>query len=309
MRTIIAGGSGFLGRALASALSASGHHVQILTRAPAPPAHVPSSIDRIFWMPNGSLGPWAEPCRNADVIINLAGASIGDGRWSPARKTELLNSRIQPTRSLVRLITESDRPPSVFISASATGFYGNRPGEAVTESSPGAHDFLATLAQSWEDAARLPDRHPTRLVLLRTGIVLDPREGALAKMLPPFRLGLGGPFGNGQQMMSWIHRDDWVSLVQWALTQRQVAGPLNAVSPSPVPATAFARTLGRVLGRPSRLPAPAFALRWLLGEMADPLLLFSQEVRPARALESGFPFAYVELEATLRHLLGERGAA
>jgi hypothetical protein len=337
MHLLIAGGSGFLGRALTSALLAAGHRVQVLTRRPSHPAAKPQDggpiakvphgrIEFVTWTPDGSLGPWATSCAGADAVVNLAGESIGTARWTPARKAQLVESRMLATRSLVRFTTadvntrsrghrqathagfeaassETGQRPATFVSASAIGFYGNRGDETLTEDAQAGTDFLATLAASWEDEALRAQSNTTRVVLLRTGIVLDPNEGALAKMLVPFRLFAGGPFSSGRQYMSWIHRDDWVSLVRRALDTPDVRGPLNLTAPHPVTNAEFAHALGRALRRPAVVPAPAFALKLALGEMAGPLLLFSQRVIPARALAGGFRFAFETIDAALEDLL------
>jgi uncharacterized protein len=305
MRLVIAGGSGFLGSALAGSLLTAGHRVQILTRPPARSAPTGPSphVESVIWIPDGSVGPWASSCSGADVIVNLAGESIGAGRWTAARKARLRNSRILATRSLARFVAQSPQPPAAFVSASAIGFYGDRGSETLTEDAGPGRGFLAELAMEWEKEALAAQSDRTRVALLRTGIVLDPREGALAKMLTPFRLFVGGPFGSGRQFMSWIHRDDWVSLARWAIETPAVRGPLNLTAPNPVTNADFARALGRTLNRPAFVPAPGFALRLLLGEMAGPLLLHSQRVVPARALEGGFRFAHADLGKTLEVLL------
>jgi uncharacterized protein len=308
MRIVIAGGSGFLGRALTEALLTAGHHLQVLTRQPAVPSEPQTGrqFEHVAWTPDGTAnGFWTSPCSGADIIVNLAGESIASGRWTPARKARLRGSRVFATRSLARFIMESDQPPAAFVSASAIGFYGDRGGDALTESAGPGGDFLAELAAEWEKEALAAQSARTRVVLLRTGIVLDPREGALPKMLAPFRLFAGGPFGSGRQYMSWIHRDDWVSLVRWAIETPGVRGPLNLVSPNPVTNADFARALGRALQKPAVMPAPGLALKLVLGEMAGPLLLYSQRVRPARALEGGFRFAHPALDEALADLLGK----
>lgn len=305
MHIVIAGGSGFLGRALTESLLSAGHRVQILTRPPARSAPTGPSphAESVTWIPDGSVGPWASSCSGADVIVNLAGASIAAGRWTPARKAQLRSSRILATRSLARLAAQSAQPPAAFVSASAIGYYGDRGSDTLTEEAGPGRDFLAELGAEWEREALAAQRGGTRVVLLRTGIVLDPREGALAKMLPPFRLFAGGPFGSGRQYMSWIHRDDWVSLAKWAVETPAVRGPLNLTAPNPVTNADFARALGRALHRPAIMPAPGFALKLMLGEMAGPLLLHSQRVVPARPLAGGFRFAHPELDGALANLL------
>ena len=306
MRLIIAGGSGFLGRALGDSLAAAGHRVQILSRRlPAPPeSGAAQPFEYIAWTPDGTAsGPWTTACSGADVIVNLAGESIAAGRWTAARKARLRNSRVLATRSLARFIAESEQPAAALVSASAIGYYGDRGGAALTENAGPGRDFLAELAAEWEQEALAAKSERTRVVLLRTGIVLDPHEGALAKMLTPYRLFAGGPFGSGRQFMSWIHRDDWVSLAKWAVETPSVRGALNLTAPNPVTNADFARALGRALNRPAFIPAPGVALKLLLGEMAGPLLLYSQRVVPARALAEGFRFAHPELDEALANLL------
>ena len=306
MRIVIAGGSGFLGRALTDALSASGHFLQILTRQPASDLPAPSgNLQHIHWTPDGTAnGLWTSPCSGADVIVNLAGESIAAGRWTVARKARLRGSRIMATRSLARFIRDGEQPPAALVSASAIGYYGDRGGDVLAEDAGPGRDFLADLSAEWEREAQAAQGPRTRVVLLRTGIVLDPQEGALAKMLAPFRLYAGGPFGSGRQFMSWIHRDDWVSLAKWAIETPGMGGPLNLTAPNPVTNADFARALGRALDRPAIVPAPGFALKLILGEMAGPLLLYSQRVVPARALAGGFSFAHPELGEALASLLG-----
>ena len=255
------------------------------------------------WTPNGSAGPWTTACGGIDAVINLAGASIGDGRWSPARKALLVQSRLDSTRSLVRFIAQATPPPAVFISSSAVGYYGDRADEELTEDAPAGTGFLAELCQQWEAAACEARTHATRVILVRTGIVLDRNAGALPRMLLAFKLFAGGPFGSGRQYMSWIHRDDWGRLVLWLLNPQAFDGPVNVTAPNPVTNATFARTLGRALGRPAFMPAPAFALELALGEMAGPLLLSSQRVLPARAMGAGFSFTYGRLEDALANLL------
>jgi uncharacterized protein len=297
MRIVIAGGTGFLGAALTAALRADGRDVVVLTRQSAALPHGLAS-----WIPDGTAGPWAGVLDGADAVINLAGAPLDEKRWTEARKRVLVESRILATRSLAAAIAAAGRPPAVFLSSSAVGFYGSRGEEPVTESDPAGADFLARLVVQWEDEAKTAASNATRVVLLRSGIVLAPDGGALARMLLPFRLGVGGPFGNGRQYMSWIHRDDWVGLARWLLSG-DASGAINATAPAPETNAAFAATLARVLRRPHLLRAPAFALRLALGEMADAALLAGQRVVPARAQALGFRFEWPALEPALRDLL------
>ena len=305
MKTVIAGGSGFLGRKLAAALVRASHDVTILTRSlPSgsvvrdPEADLPQ-VNRAGWLPDGSTGPWASLIDGADAVVNLAGASIGDGRWSAARKTLIRDSRIGPTRSLARAIAGAARPPSVLVSGSAVGYYGDRGDEALTEASAPGSDFLADLCVAWEREAASASSANTRLVLVRTGLVLDRSAGVLPRIALPFRFCVGGPVGPGRQFMSWIHAADWVSLVRTAIERDTLQGPMNATAPAPVRNGDFSRALGKALARPCWLPAPAVALRLALGEMAQALLLSSQRSLPTAAEASGFEFQHPELEAAL----------
>ena len=298
MDIVIAGGSGFLGSALTRALAHDGHNVTVLTRQ-HPAGHPTQPRTRaVTWTPDGKSGPWAAALNGAAAVVNLSGESIAGKRWSPAQKQKLRDSRLRATRSLTTAIREAASPPPVLISGSAVGYYGDRGDETLTESSAPGHDFLAGLAKEWEAAAsEVADI--ARVALIRTGIVLDRRGGALPKMLPPFFMFVGGPLGAGTQYMSWIHRDDWVRLVAWTIGAEAARGPLNATSPQPLTNREFSSALGRALKRPSILPAPAFALRLALGEMADALLLNGQRALPVRATDLGFVFRYTNIEDAL----------
>ena len=302
MHIVIAGGSGFLGSALARTLAAAGHDVAVLTRQSSNKKPAAARISMVPWTPDGSAGPWARTLEGSTALVNLAGESIAARRWSPAQKQKLRDSRLLATKSLTAAIRAGKQPPSAFISGSAVGYYGNRGDETITEASGPGTDFLARLAQEWE-AAAAEAASITRVALIRTGIVLDRREGALAKMLPPFRMFVGGPLGTGRQYMPWIHKDDWVRLVTWMITADGARGPLNATSPAPVTNAEFSKALGRALRRPSMLPAPAFALRLALGEMADALLLSGQRALPVRATDLGFSFRYSNIDDALASVL------
>jgi uncharacterized protein (TIGR01777 family) len=301
MHIVIAGGSGFLGSALAHALTREGHDVAVLTRQESNRSPAPH-LSFVRWTPDGNAGPWARVIDGASAVINLAGESIGAKRWSAAQKTKLRDSRLLATGSLTAAIRQASLPPGAFISGSAVGYYGNRGEETLTESSPAGTDFLADLARDWEAAAN-DVSHVTRVALVRTGIVLDRQGGALPKMLPPFKMFAGGRLGTGTQYMPWIHKDDWVRLVTWMITAEGARGPLNATGPSPVTNAEFSKALGRALKRPSLLPAPAFALRIALGEMADALLLSGQRALPVRATDLGFSFRYSNIDDALASVL------
>jgi uncharacterized protein (TIGR01777 family) len=296
VRIVIAGGTGFLGRALTEALTARRHEVIVLTR------RHPARPGQVSWTPDGTAGPWARVLDGADAVVNLAGESIAGARWTERRKRLLLDSRVLPARSLVAAVSGASRPPAVIVQSSAVGYYGGRGDEPIAESSGPGDDFLARTSVAWEAAAAPFEREGLRLVVVRTGLVLAPDGGALQRMLPPFRLGAGGPFGDGRTMMPWIHRTDWVRFVEWVLATREASGPFNLAAPEPVSNEMFAATLARVLHRPALMRVPAFALRLVLGEMAD-VVLTGQAAVPARALALGFRFSFPSLEPALRDLL------
>lgn len=276
MKIVIAGGTGFLGRPLGARLAAEGHTV----------VNLPRGGDNVD---------------GADAVINLAGESIAGKRWTVAQKERIRESRVVTTRRLVDAIARSPAPPSVFISGSAVGYYGPRGDEIATEYAPAGSDFLAGVCVAWEAEAERAESH-TRVVRVRTGLVLARDGGALPQMLPPFWFGAGGPIGSGRQYWPWIHRTDWVDLVCWALRTPSVSGAVNATAPTPVTNAEFARALGRALHRPAFLPAPAFALRLLLGEMADGLLLSGQRAVPAKAEALGFSFTHTDVGAALQSI-------
>ena len=298
LRVLVSGASGLVGRALTPFLQTQGHEVIRLVRRAA------RGAGEIEWNPEtgvvalGAAGP-------VDAVVHLAGAGIADARWTEARRKEIRDSRVRGTRALAEALAALARPPSVVVGASAIGYYGEAGDAWLDETSPAGKGFLADVTREWEAAWSPLEAAGTRRVYLRTGVVLSPAGGALAKMLPPFRLGLGGPVGNGRQWWSWITIDDLVAIAGHALADETLRGPLNAVAPEPVTSAEFAQTLGRVLSRPAVLPAPAWALRLALGRgLADEALLASQRVRPAALAASGHRFRHEKLEAALRHLLG-----
>lgn len=297
MRIVVAGGSGFLGRPLVNTLLRDGHDVAVLSRNPARV----SAGRGVPWM-QGASRDWEDEVCAADAVINLAGESISDGRWTPERKRRLVDSRITATEALARAVSSSPDPARVLVSASAIGYYGSRGDEVLTESSPPGDDFLARLACSWE-AAAMSASPSRRVVVVRFGIVLARDGGALPEMMRPFRFFAGGPMGSGAQWMSWIDRDDAIAMLVWALANGEVLGTLNATAPNPVRNREFATLLGRAMRRPAIVPAPAPALRLALGEMADALLLSSARVIPARALANGFEFRFADLDRALAHVL------
>ena len=309
MRIVLAGATGFLGRPLTARLVAAGHAVTVLTRHPSPGSAVP----QVQWQPDGTAGPWAGVIDGADAVVNLSGAPLAPRRWTTERKRVLVDSRVMPNRSLVAAIGAAKTRPRVLVSASGAGYYGHCEDRTITEEAPPGDDFLGRLALEWEGAANVARTLGTHAVAIRTGLVLGEGGGVLAPMLPPFRLGLGGPFGDGRQYWPWVHLDDWLALVEFTLAQPSLDGPFNNSAPEPATNEEFSRTLARVLHRPCLFRVPAFALRLAMGEMADGLLLSGQRAVPARALSLGFRFRYESLEAALRQALGapqsSRGSA
>ncbi|HEX2475396.1 MAG TPA: TIGR01777 family oxidoreductase [Lacipirellulaceae bacterium] len=297
MIVAITGSSGLLGTALVDALAAEGHLVRRLVRRP-----VRDAQREIRWDPAaGTID--AGQLSGVDAIVHLAGENLADHRWTEAVKARIRDSRIQGTRLLCETLAGLASKPSVLVSASAIGYYGDRGAEVVNESSPPGRGFLAELCQAWEAATHAARDADVRVVNLRLGVVLSRDGGALAKMLTPFKLGLGGVIGSGQQYLSWISLDDVVSAIQFALVAAAVCGPVNAVAPQPVTNREFTKTLGRVLRRPTVFPMPAFAARLAFGEMADEMLLSGVRVEPQALSSAGFAFHHPQLELALRHAI------
>ena len=297
MTVLIAGGSGFLGTALARTFRAAGHRVMILTRRPQRDGDV-------LWSTKPTDTSWRHALERSDALINLAGVSIAGARWTDDRKREIRASRLAPTVSLVSAIAEATRPPAIFISSSAVGIYGTHGDEVITEETPPGNDFLASVCRDWETRA-IEASSRSRVVLLRSGVVLAREGGALPQLALPFRLFAGGPVGTGQQYLSWISLADWLGIVQWMLTRNHVSGPINLTAPTPVTNAEFARTMGRVLGRPSFVRTPAAAVRFALGELADAIILGGQRVVPTRATALGYEFKHETLEQALRDIYGK----
>jgi uncharacterized protein (TIGR01777 family) len=291
MRYLITGGSGFIGQALCRSLIDDGYTVVVWTRdARRAHSRLPASVALIEQLSDAG---------EVDAVINLAGENLADGRWTDARKQEIRASRLRTTRDLVAWMAAHACKPRVLVSGSAVGWYGPRGNEELGEDAKPGEDFAAVLCRDWEAEAAKAAALGVRVCFVRTGIVLDADGGALKKMLLPFRLGFGGRLGDGHQWMSWIARVDIVGLLRWLAETESAAGAYNATAPVPVTNADFVRALGAALHRPAVLPAPAFALRLLLGEMAD-LLLTGQRVIPVRALAQGFDFRYSDLSTVLR---------
>jgi uncharacterized protein (TIGR01777 family) len=297
MKIIVSGASGLVGCALTSAFRAGNHSVFHLVRPGRPLAP-----QEIRWDPH-SAHVDVPALEAADAVIHLNGANISERRWTPQRKEILRGSRIDSTRVLVDSLAQLRQKPGAFVSASAVGYYGDRGEELLTESSEAGHDFLSLLARDWEAEANRAAQSGIRTVILRFGVILSDQGGALPQMIRPFRFGAGGPLGNGRQWLSWITLEDVVGIVRFAIDNSQLFGPVNVVAPQPLRNADFARAAGRVLHRPAIFPAPKFALRLALGEMADALLLASQRAVPERLLAAKYPFQFPDLEATLKKIL------
>jgi uncharacterized protein (TIGR01777 family) len=296
VRIVVGGANGLIGRQLVSALQQRGDQVTALVRRKQ---EIPGATV-VEWDGRGE-GPWRGAIDGADAVVNLAGAGVADHRWTPDFKRAILESRTQSTGAIVAAIGAAARKPRVLVNASAVGYYGGRGEETLDESASPGVDFLAGVCKAWEDEARKAD---IRTVLLRTGVVLTRQGGALGKMLPPFKAFVGGPIGDGRQWMPWIHIDDEVAAILWAIDREDVKGPLNLVAPAPVPMSEFARTLGQVLHRPSWAPVPAAALKLLLGEIAE-VLVEGQRAVPAALRKSGFVFRFSQLREALEDLFGD----
>jgi uncharacterized protein len=298
MRVLMTGASGLVGTALAADLRAAGVTVNRFVR----PGTAAAAGD-VAWNPDTDEMNLAA-AEGSDAVVNLAGASIGGGRWTAKRKALLRASRVDLTTRLVAGLGRLKKPPAILVSASAIGYYGDRGEESLTEASASGQDFLAAITRDWEAAAMKAEQFGIRTVIARFGIVLAKNGGALPRMLTPFKIGAGGRIGSGKQWMSWVALVDVVGAVRFAIEDPEVRGPVNVVAPNPARNADFTRALARVLRRPAIFPAPAFALRLMLGEMADALLLSSQRVVPQKLSERGFRFQYAELEAALRRAVG-----
>jgi uncharacterized protein (TIGR01777 family) len=293
----VTGSSGMVGSRLVSALESRGDLVRRLVR------HEVQDAEReIAWNPDAGQIDAAE-LNGVDAVVHLAGENIAGRRWSDDFKRRILESRTKGTRLLAETLAGLEMKPSVLVSASAIGYYGSRGDEEVDELAPSGNGFLAEVCREWEAATEPAHDAEIRVVKLRIGPVLSSDGGALAKMLPPFKMGLGGVIGSGRQYFSWITLDDLVGAIQFALDNGNIVGPVNAVTPHPVTNREFTKTLGRVLGRPTIFPMPAFAARLAFGEMADEMLIGGVRVAPHELIKTEFPFAYPELEPALQHLI------
>jgi hypothetical protein len=297
MNITISGASGFIGRRLLQVLARDGHSLTVLSRQAG--AHLPVGVGFAVWDP-GKGDPPADALRGADAVVHLAGAPVAQ-RWTDAAKRDIRESRVAGTRHLMQALAKLERKPQVLICASAVGYYGSRGDEVLAESAAPGSDYLAEVCVAWEREAQAAEALGVRVVSMRTGIVLGPGGGALARMLTPFKLGAGGRLGSGRHWMAWIHLDDLAALFQFALA-KPLSGAVNGVAPNPVTNAEFTRTLAAALHRPAIFPMPEFALRLLFGEMGE-ILLASQRVMPQAAQAAGFTFRFPELAGALADVL------
>ena len=296
MKILIGGSHGLVGTALIKSLETEGHEIFRLVR------HAPTSKTEVEWSPDRYSIALAR-IEGFDAVVNLAGESIAEGRWTDDKKRRIRESRVKGTKLLGDALANLAVPPKTLVCASAIGYYGNRGDELLTETSAPGDDFLAKVCAEWEEATALATEKGIRVVNARFGVILDTNGGALKKMLPPFRMGVGGKVGSGKQWMSWIALDDVVGALNFVLTKDSLRGPVNFVAPVPVTNAEFTKTLGKVLSRPTVLPIPAFAIKLLFGEMGEALLLGSQRVAPERLTAAGYEFGYPQLEHALVHIL------
>ncbi|MBD1861629.1 MULTISPECIES: TIGR01777 family oxidoreductase [Trichocoleus] len=305
MKVAIAGATGFVGSRLVERLQAEGHQIVAFSRSRERaeqlfPRTVFSNVEVVPYTPT-TPGAWQQAVAGCDGVVNLAGEAIADGRWTESRKQEILSSRQLSTQNIVAAINQANPKPTVLVNASAVGYYGTSETATFDETSAAGKDFLAQVCQTWEAEAQKVKDSGTRLVIVRTGIVLG-MGGALAKMLPPFKLFAGGPIGSGRQWFSWIHREDLVSLILQALTQTNMQGVYNGTAPNPVRMAEFCHVLGEVLNRPSWLPVPDFALEALLGDGAK-VVLEGQQVLPKHTLADGLQYQYPTVKQALSEIL------
>ena len=298
MRIAVTGATGLVGSAVVTALAGAGHEVvRLVRRDPAP------GKQEVRWDPRkGEID--AAGLEGMDAVVHLAGENVGSGRWTAGRKAAIRDSRVNGTRLLCEALAALSRPPKTLVCASAIGYYGDRGEDLLTEESPAGRGFLPEVCREWEAATAPAAEKGIRVTPLRIGVVLTPTGGALSRMLPLFRAGLGGVLGSGKQYVGWVALDDLPGIVLHVLGREELRGPVNAVAPRPVTNRELTEALGKVLSRPTVLPVPAFALRLAVGEMADALLLASARVVPRRLEETGYRFRFPELFGALRHLLG-----
>ncbi len=302
MKVVLAGGTGFVGGSLLSALIAEHHQVVLLTRNLEKAKHLSGNAVSVVEWDAKNGGDWEKSIDSSDVVINLSGESVANKRWTDSVKQKILDSRVNSTRAIVHAISRAEKRPSLLVNASAIGIYGSDPEKKLLETTPKGEGFLADVCDSWEKEASKAENLSIRVVKLRIGIVLGKEGGALKRMLPPFQFFLGGPLGNGLQWFPWVHRDDVVRSILYVMENNEIQGPINMAAPEPVRLKDFCKVLGKVLHRPSLFPVPIFVLRLMVGDMAD-MLIASQKMIPQKLKSSGFQFRYSHLEDALQAIL------
>lgn len=303
MHILITGGTGLIGQRLIKLLLTRDDQITVLSRKPLRPAFMPGEVEVVQWDGKSGSG-WKQLVETVDIIINLAGAGVADARWTAHRKQVILNSRIEAGHAIVEAVQAARNKPKLLIQASAVGYYGTSEAMTMTEDSPVGDDFLAKVCLDWEVSVKPIEAMGIRTAYIRTGIVLDPKGGALPKIVMPFKLFAGGPIGSGRQWMSWIHHEDEVEAIRFIIDHETLSGPINLTAPTPETNKAFAQTLGQVMKRPAILPTPSLALKAMFGELST-VLLEGQKVLPATLTQAGFQFKYPDLTAALTNLLHE----
>ncbi len=302
MKVLVTGGTGLIGRRLCKALVDRGDEVVVLSRNPDRAKNMPSGVELLRWDGRTPAG-WGKVVGEADAVVNLAGENIASGRWTEERKRRIRQSRLDAGKAIVEAVADSAEKPAVLIQASAVGYYGPHGDETVTEETPAGNDFLARLAVEWEESTAPVEAMGVRRSIIRTGIVLASEGGALPRMVLPFRFFVGGPLGDGRQWMPWIHISDEVKAILFLMDHENASGPFNLSAPNPVTNEEFARTIGRVMGRPAFMRVPAFALKLLLGEMAT-VVLDGQRAIPERLTGAGYDFQFDRLLPALEEIMG-----
>jgi len=302
MRAIVTGGTGLIGRALCRELVDHGHEVIVLSRnTDRKEEGLPSQVEAVGWDAQSATG-WGDLVNETDAIVNLAGAGLADGRWTDERKRSILESRVKAGQAVVEAVSAATTRPKVVIQSSAVGYYGPRSDEVLNEDAAPGSDYLARVCFDWEASTAPVERMGVRRPVIRTGIVLSTEDGAFPKILLPFKLFAGGPMGNGSQYWPWIHINDEVRAIRFLMENETASGPFNLTAPNPLTNKQFASVVGQAMGRPSLMPAPAFALKLALGEMST-VLLDGQRAVPSRLQELGFEFDFATLDAALKDLL------
>ena len=303
MRIIITGGTGLIGRQLAGSLASDGHEVVVLSRNPSQAAGIPAGVRLERWDAKTSAG-WGQLANGAGGIINLAGESLGEGRWTEARKQAMLDSRVNAGKAVVEAIQAAGQKPKVLVQSSAVGYYGPRGSEEVTEDARPGTDFAAKICVDWENSTQPAEAMGVRRPIIRTGIVLSADGGALPRMLLPFKLFAGGKIGSGQQGFPWIHIADEIGAIRFLIDSAGATGPFNLTAPNPPTNAGFTKAIGEAMGRPAAVPAPGFAMKLAFGEMST-VLLDGQRALPKRLLDLGYPFRFTDPVVALRNILAK----